>query len=136
MATRTGRALAARPIAFYVHPNPRAKNLAKARNGRLRRKERSGCSNPGVDAVTSVPQQVLALHGDSDVLPAARPVQALSRRTPTSCAYPGPIPAKDFWSVVVYDLWTRSMLADGRAFPSLNSYAPDIAKEADRSVEV
>ncbi|HKE84974.1 MAG TPA: DUF1254 domain-containing protein [Vicinamibacterales bacterium] len=49
---------------------------------------------------------------------------------------PGPIPAKDFWSIVVYDLWTRSMLANGRAFPSLNSYAPGIAKEADGSVEV
>ena len=49
---------------------------------------------------------------------------------------PGPIPAKDFWSIVVYDLWTRSMLANGRAFPSLNSYAPGIAKDADGSVEV
>ena len=30
---------------------------------------------------------------------------------------PGPIPAKDFWSVVVYDLWTRSMLANGPRVP-------------------
>jgi hypothetical protein len=28
------------------------------------------------------------------------------------------------------------MLANGRAFPSLNSYAPGIAKEADGSVEI
>jgi hypothetical protein len=47
---------------------------------------------------------------------------------------PDPIPAKDFWSVVVYDLWTRSMLANGRAFPSLNSHTPGIAKGADGSV--
>ena len=37
---------------------------------------------------------------------------------------PGPIPAKDFWSVVVYDLWTRSMLANGQPFPSLSTYSP------------
>ena len=30
---------------------------------------------------------------------------------------PGPIPAKDFWSVVVYDLWTRSMLSNGQPHP-------------------
>jgi hypothetical protein len=49
---------------------------------------------------------------------------------------PGPIPAKDFWSVVVYDAWTRSMLANGRAYPSLSSYAPGLQKEADGSVDV
>jgi hypothetical protein len=49
---------------------------------------------------------------------------------------PGPIPAKDFWSVVVYDLWTRSMLANGRAYPSLNSYAAGIQTAADGSVDV
>jgi hypothetical protein len=49
---------------------------------------------------------------------------------------PGPIPAKDFWSVVVYDFWTRSMLANGVAHPSLNSYAAGIQKAADGSVDV
>ena len=36
---------------------------------------------------------------------------------PTGYDLPGPIPAKDFWSVVVYDLWTRSMLANGQPLP-------------------
>jgi hypothetical protein len=49
---------------------------------------------------------------------------------------PGPIPAKDFWSVVVYDLWTRSMLANGQAFPSLNSYAEGVTIADDGSVDV
>jgi hypothetical protein len=49
---------------------------------------------------------------------------------------PAPIPAKDFWSVVVYDLWTRSMLENGRRYPSLNAYAPGVQKAADESIEV
>ncbi len=49
---------------------------------------------------------------------------------------PGPVPAKNFWSVVVYDLWTRSMLANGQKFPSLNSYAPDLVTNEDGSVDV
>ena len=47
---------------------------------------------------------------------------------------PGPIPAKDFWSVVVYDVWTRSMLANGQAHPSINSYSPGIQFDADGGV--
>jgi hypothetical protein len=49
---------------------------------------------------------------------------------------PAPIPAKDFWSVVVYDLWTRSMLANGQPFPSLNSYTPGLQVSDDGSVDV
>jgi hypothetical protein len=49
---------------------------------------------------------------------------------------PGPIPAKDFWSVVVYDLWTRSMLANGQPFPSLNTYSPNVEADADGGVDV
>ena len=49
---------------------------------------------------------------------------------------PGPIPAKDFWSVVVYDLWTRSMLANGQEFPSLNSYSPDVETNPDGGVDI
>ncbi len=45
---------------------------------------------------------------------------------------PGPIPVKNFWSVVVYDLWTRSMLANGQKHPSLNSYAPDVGDRRGR----
>jgi hypothetical protein len=49
---------------------------------------------------------------------------------------PGPIPVKDFWSVVVYDLWTRSMLANGQAHPSINSYSPGVELNDDGGVDV
>ena len=45
---------------------------------------------------------------------------------------PGPIPAKDFWSVVVYDLWTRSMLANGQPLPSVSTYSPGVEIERRR----
>jgi hypothetical protein len=49
---------------------------------------------------------------------------------------PGPIPAKDFWSVVVYDLWTRSMLTNGEPFPSLSTYSPGVIVDADGGVDI
>ena len=63
-----------------------------------------------------------------------------------------PIPAKDFWSVVVYDLWTRSMLANGQALarhaadppqggadrplPSLNSYSQNVLTHDHGGVDI
>ena len=47
---------------------------------------------------------------------------------------PGPIPAKDFWSVVVYDLWTRSMLANGQPHPSVSTYSPGVQADDDGGV--
>jgi hypothetical protein len=49
---------------------------------------------------------------------------------------PAPIPAKNFWSVVVYDVWTRSLLANGQRAPSLNSYSGDLATNDDGSVDL
>ncbi|HET9016931.1 MAG TPA: DUF1254 domain-containing protein [Thermomicrobiaceae bacterium] len=49
---------------------------------------------------------------------------------------PGPIPAKDFWSVIVYDPQTRSMLQTDQRFPSLSSQKPDVTVNADGSVDV
>ena len=49
---------------------------------------------------------------------------------------PAPVPAKNFWSVVVYDLWTRSMLANGQQFPSLSSYGDGIRTNDDGSTDV
>ena len=49
---------------------------------------------------------------------------------------PAPVPAKDFWSVVVYDLWTRSMLANGQPYPSRNSYAPELRANDDGSIDI
>jgi hypothetical protein len=45
------------------------------------------------------------------------------------------IPAKDFWSVVVYDALSRSELQNGQPFPSVSSYTrPKI--NADGSVDI
>jgi hypothetical protein len=48
---------------------------------------------------------------------------------------PPGIPIANFWSVVVYDVWTRAMLANGQAAPSLNSFA-EIDTNDDGSVTV
>lgn len=48
---------------------------------------------------------------------------------------PAGIPDANFWSVVVYDVWTRSMLANGQAAPSLNSFA-DLATDDDGSITI
>jgi hypothetical protein len=49
---------------------------------------------------------------------------------------PAPIPAGKFWSSVVYDVWTRSMLANGQAAASKNSYDPGVATNEDGSVDL
>ena len=48
---------------------------------------------------------------------------------------PPNVPAKNFWSFVVYDVQTRSMLqTPDRPFPSVNSMRPDLVEESDGSV--
>ena len=49
---------------------------------------------------------------------------------------PPGIPAKDFWSFVLYDNQTRSMLQTDARFPSLGSQAKGIVANADTSVDV
>jgi len=46
------------------------------------------------------------------------------------------IPAKDFWSLVIYDNQTRSELQTDQQFPSIGSQKADIAINADTSVDV
>lgn len=48
---------------------------------------------------------------------------------------PANVPAKDFWSVVVYDTQTRSMLQTDQQFPSLSS-EKSLQKNADGTVDV
>ena len=48
---------------------------------------------------------------------------------------PAGVPAANFWSVVIYDVWTRSMLANGQPAASLNSFA-DLDTNEDGSVTV
>ncbi|MEI8333922.1 MAG: DUF1254 domain-containing protein [Chloroflexota bacterium] len=49
---------------------------------------------------------------------------------------PPGIPAKDFWSVLVYDPQTRSMLQTDQRFPSLSSQRADLVVNPDTSVDV
>ena len=50
---------------------------------------------------------------------------------------PPDVPAKNFWSLVVYDVQTRSMLqTPDQSFPSVNSMRPDLVTEADGSVNL
>jgi hypothetical protein len=48
---------------------------------------------------------------------------------------PANIPAKNFWSVVIYDSESRSLLANGEPFPSVSTYTgPDL--NADGSIDL
>jgi hypothetical protein len=49
---------------------------------------------------------------------------------------PAPIPAGQFWSFIVYDGQTRSMLETDQKLAGLDSNKPDIKKNADGSVTV
>ncbi|MHA6525972.1 DUF1254 domain-containing protein [Tessaracoccus sp. G1721] len=49
---------------------------------------------------------------------------------------PAEVPAKDFWSVVVYDPQTRSELQTGQPFPSRNSERDDLRSNDDGSVDL
>jgi hypothetical protein len=49
---------------------------------------------------------------------------------------PPNIPAKDFWSVIVYDPQTRCMLQTDQRFPSINSQKEDLKVNPDGSVEI
>jgi hypothetical protein len=49
---------------------------------------------------------------------------------------PPNIPAKNFWSFVVYDNQTRSMLQTDQQFPSIGSQKKDIVVNPDSSVDV
>jgi hypothetical protein len=45
-------------------------------------------------------------------------------------------PAKDFWSVVVYDPQTRSMLETDNPYPRINSELSDLDKNSDGSIDI
>jgi hypothetical protein len=49
---------------------------------------------------------------------------------------PPHIPAKDFWSVIVYDPQTRSMLQTDQQFPSTSSQKEGLIVNPDTSVDV
>ena len=49
---------------------------------------------------------------------------------------PANVPAKDFWSIVVYDPQTRSELQTSNPFPSKNSKSDSMLENADGSVDL
>ncbi len=49
---------------------------------------------------------------------------------------PPNIPAKDFWSVIIYDPQTRSMLQTDQEYPSINSQKEDLVVNPDGSVDI
>jgi hypothetical protein len=49
---------------------------------------------------------------------------------------PPNIPAKDFWSVIIYDPQTRSMLQTDQQYPSINSQKADLIVNPDGSVDI
>ena len=49
---------------------------------------------------------------------------------------PPDVPAKDFWSVLIYDPQTRSMLQTDQQFPGLNSMKGDVNPNADGSYDI
>ena len=49
---------------------------------------------------------------------------------------PAGIPAKQFWSLVLYDTQTRSMLQTDQQFPSIGSQKKGVAINPDTSVDV
>jgi len=49
---------------------------------------------------------------------------------------PPNIPVKDFWSVLVYDPQTRSMLQTDQRFPSVSSQKEDLVVNPDTSVDI
>jgi hypothetical protein len=49
---------------------------------------------------------------------------------------PPNVPAKNFWSLVVYDNQTRSMLQTDQRFPSVSSQNPAVQKNADGSYNI
>ena len=57
--------------------------------------------------------------------------------TPDKVRLPPNVPAKDFWSFVVYDNQTRSMLQTDQRYPSIsNDNNSKLAVNADGSVDV
>jgi len=75
-----------------------------------------------------VGSQYLCTHTDGEGIP-------LDGAKTYKLTVPADVPAKDFWSVVVYDSANRSMMATSQKFPALSSY-DDLAQNEDGTVDL
>lgn len=75
-----------------------------------------------------VGSQYLCTHTDVDGMP-------LDGAETYRLTVPADVPAKDFWSVVIYDSATRSMMHTSQKYPALSSY-DSLEKNADGSVDL
>jgi hypothetical protein len=62
--------------------------------------------------------------------------KALDGRKTYKIHFPPNIPAKNFWSLVIYDNQTRSMLQTDEQFPSIGSQKRDLVINPDTSVDI
>lgn len=89
-------------------------------------------------ATIDTPAMAVAMPGIGSQYAAAN-IDATGRPLDGSKRYvlrvPANVPAKDFWSVVVYDTQTRSMLQTNQQFPSLSS-EKNLHKNPDGTVDV
>ena len=72
--------------------------------------------------------QYLCTHTDGEGVP-------LDGAKTYKLTVPADVPAKDFWSVVVYDSANRSMMQTGQEFPALSSYS-DLVANDDGTVDL
>lgn len=79
--------------------------------------------------MVGVGSQYAIVNSDSDG-------ELLSGDTAYRLTLPPDVPAKDFWSIVVYDPQTRSELQTTQPFPSRNNERDDLIYNDDGSVEI
>ena len=60
----------------------------------------------------------------------------MKAQKPTRCILLPNVPAKDFWSVIVHDNQTRSMIQTDQKAPSVSSQNNGVKVNADGSVDV
>lgn len=91
------------------------------------------------NAIAITPAMAIAMPGvGSQYAAAAKDAEGnwLDGEKTYKLTLPPDVPAKDFWSVVLYDSQTRSMLQTDQQFPSLNSQSGKVEMNKDGSTDI